>query len=98
MPRGIFGIHGAYIFHRVYVSAELLQIRKAFGAYVLALEYRYAAGVRAECAGGEILFQYDLVVLHINFQTVLDFDPQCSAEFNRYNDSPQIIDFPYTSC
>lgn len=77
--------------------AQLLQILKAVLANVLAFEHCDTACIRAECAGGRILLQYDLIVLNVDFDTVAYANVKSSSKLYRKHNSAQLVYLSYNA-
>ena len=69
----------------------LLQGLDAPGAYVLAPVGDYVLRVITENAGGLILLQNDRSSVHIDLKGILFCNIQSTAQFNRENDTPQLV-------
>src|SRR5690606_10953688 len=67
----------------------------AAAADLLALEVLHAGGVAAEDARGLVLAEDDLVAVDVDLERIFLFDVESPAEFNRYHDTPQFVDFPH---
>lgn len=69
-------------------------------ADVLAFELCHVIGIATENAGARrfILAKDDPVAVHINFQCIFFIDTQSAAEFDRNNNTPQLINLANNSC
>ena len=65
----------------------------AIAANIFAAELRDIVGIAAEHAGtGRLVFaENDLVGIHVDFQGIFFIDTQSAAEFDRNNNTPQLI-------
>ena len=75
-----------------------VQLCFALTADVLLLKQDDILGAAAEHTGGLILFQHDLITLGKDLEIILLADAQCSSQFDRKNDSSQLIHSSYNTC
>ena len=74
-----------------------LQGLNALRANVFSTEHNDILCVVAENAGRLILFQNDRSSVHVDLQGILFGDVQGAAQFDRENNTAQLIDFSYDS-
>ena len=64
---------------------------RAGAANILAFVMDDVLCVAAENAGGLVLFQHDLISIHIDFQGILYLDIHGAAQFNGQHNTAQFI-------
>ena len=74
-------------------SELLLELIQTFGANTLAVEKYDVVGVVAENAGRVVLLENDTVIIGENLNGILYFDVHCLSDFDRKNDSSQLVYF-----
>ena len=77
---------------------QLFQCLHTIAANIFVLVSRHTFGITTEHTGGSILFQHDRIPIHIDFKCILFRDVQSPPQFDRQNNSAQLIYFSYDPC
>src|SRR5450756_441570 len=76
------------------VALEPLHHADAVGAHGPIADAYDLLGASAQHAGVPMLLEDDLLAVHGDRERVLDVDPECPAQFHRYDDAPEVVHAP----